>query len=395
MELIIKTTKTFNDINSNNKIVMLRGGSRSGKSYSAVQWLIVKALETPNLVISIVRKSLPSLKKSIFRDFKSIMNNLNIWEEDRFMTTDMIYTFENGSILEFFSIMDAEKRKGTKRNYLFVDEANEITYEDFFQLFIRTTDKTILAFNPSFSKHHWLYDKVLPHPNCIEFVSTYKDNPFLEQSIADEIEMLKLTSPSYYKVYGEGGFGMIEGLVFDNFNTIDTLPPLEEMELLSYGMDFGFSNDPTTLIACFKHNDNIILHELLYKKGLLTSEISKNILSAYETYGKKYVIADSSDPRLIQEISRYNGMLIKGADKGKDSIRLGIDIMLQNKILITKQSNNLLNEMYNYSWKKDKDGNSLGIPDGEDHGIDATRYSMMYSLSSKKINTGKYIISVR
>jgi phage terminase large subunit len=242
MELQIQTSKTFEDINSDRKIVLLRGGSRSGKSYSAVQYLIVKAIEEAGTTISIVRKSFPSLRISTLRDFRSIMEELHLWEEERYLATEKAYRFDNGSMIEFLSIDDAEKRKGTKRDYLFIDEANELNYEDFFQLFIRTTYKTILAYNPSFSKQHWIYKQVAVHPQAEEFVSTYRDNPFLDQRIADEIDRLKDISPSYYAVYGNAQFGMVEGIIFDNVSVIDDIP--NEATLLGYGFDAGYSNDP-------------------------------------------------------------------------------------------------------------------------------------------------------
>ena len=150
MELKITTTKTYNDLNSNNRIIILRGGTRSGKSYSTMQYLIVEALSNPNTTISVVRKSLPSLKKSIWRDFKKIMNVLNIWNENDYTATEMTYNFYNGSIIEFFSVADEQRIRGASRNILFCDEANELSYDEFMQLNIRTSKKTIIVFNPSF-----------------------------------------------------------------------------------------------------------------------------------------------------------------------------------------------------------------------------------------------------
>lgn len=391
--LTIQTTKTFNDLNTNKRIIILRGGTRSGKSYSTIQYLIVKCLETPNIIVSVIRKSLPSLKKSIFRDFKSVMKSLELWNEDNYMSTEMTYTFDNGSIVEFFSVADAQRIRGSARTYLFCDEANELSYEDFFQANIRTTVKSIIAFNPSFNRTtHWIYNKIVTRNDAEEFISTYKDNTFLEQSLVNEIELLKETSPSLYTIYAEGNFGSTEGLIFDNFSVIDILP--EEVELLGYGMDFGFTQDPTTLVALFKYNSEIIAHELLYKKGLLSKNIADIILNNYTIYGKQQVVADSADPRLISEISQYNNVVIIPAVKGPHSIKLGIDIIKQHKLLITKQSTNLLNELYNYTFDKDKEGNLLNNPvGGNDHIIDALRYICTSKLSSKQQNYGTYTFS--
>jgi len=393
MELQIQTSKTFDDINSNRKIILLRGGSRSAKSYSAVQYLIVKALEQNGTVISIVRKSFPSLRISTLRDFKTIMSDLGIWEEERYLATEKAYRFSNGSMIEFLSIDDAEKRKGTKRDYLFIDEANELNYEDFFQLFIRTTFKTILAYNPSFSKLHWIYQQVAIHPEAEEFVSTYRDNPFLDPQIAAEIERLKDISPSYYAVYGNAEFGMVEGIIFDNVSIIDDIP--NEARLLGYGFDAGYTNDPSCIAAMYESGDDIIYDEIVYKKGMLTNEIADNIKRAYEYFGRNEVWIDSSEPRLRDELFRY-GLNIKSVVKGKDSIVNGIDLMKQHRILLTKRSSNLINEFFSYSWKKDKDGNTTNEPeDINNHGVDACRYVTMMRMSKAGQNKGTYNISIR
>lgn len=390
MELAIQTSKTFNDINSERKIILLRGGSRSGKSYSAVQYLIVKALEEPNTVISVVRKSFPSLRISTLRDFKTIMEQLHLWEEERYLATEKAYRFDNGSMIEFLSVDDAEKRKGTKRDYLFIDEANELNYEDFFQLFIRTTYKTILAYNPSFSKQSWIYQQVAVHPEAEEYVSTYRDNPFLDQRIAAEIERLKDISPSYYAVYGNAEFGMIEGLVFDNVTIVDDIP--EGAELLAYALDPGYASDPSALIAMFKFEDKVIFHEVVYMSGLLTNQIVNFILAAFDKWGKSEVWIDSSEPRLRDEIFRY-GINIKSVVKGKDSIMMGINLMKQNPIWVTKPSSNLVNEFFSYSWKKDKDGRITNEPeDFNNHAIDACRYATMMRMSKAAQNKGVYHI---
>jgi phage terminase large subunit len=321
------------------------------------------------------------------------MKELNLWDENRWYASENTYNFDNGSFVEFLSVQDSERRKGTKRDILFVDECNELDYEDFFQLFIRTTDKTIIAYNPSFSTNHWIYKSVGTHPEAQLFISTYLDNPFLEDEIVKEIERLKDISPSYFKVYGEGLPGMVEGLVFDNFSLIDILP--EEAELMGYGLDIGYTNDPSALIALYKWEDSIILSEVFYMKGLLSNEMGNLIKGAYNGIGRGEVIADSSEPRLIDELFRM-GINIKPSVKGPDSIMAGIDLMKQHKMLITKQSTNLIDELYSYVWSKDKNGNLLNQPvDFSNHGIDASRYVVSFKLSQKKKNYGTYNIAIR
>ena len=393
MELQIKTSKTFTDILNGGRIVILQGGTRSGKSYSAVQYLVVQALQEPNTQISVVRKSFPSLRISTLRDFRSVMKELDIWNENSWYASENVYNFDNGSSIEFLSVQDGERRKGTKRDILFVDEANELSWDDMFQLFIRTTDKVIIAYNPSFPTNLWIYSQMLTHPESTRYISTYKDNPFLEDNLIQEIERLELTSPSYWKTYGLGLEGMVEGLVFDNVNVVDHIP--ETAELLGYGVDFGFTNDPTALVSLWKDDDGIYFDEVIYEKGLLANHISNFIRASYNMYGKKEVIADSSDPRLIEEIFRSGGINIKPAIKGPDSIMSGIDIMKQHRIYLTKSSKNMIDEFYSYTWMKDKNDQLMNQPDGRsaNHAIDACRYISSWMLSNKKKNYGTYSIS--
>lgn len=393
MELKIQTSRTFLDLLNDDRIAILQGGTRSGKSYSAIQYLITKALENSELSISIVRKSFPSLRISALRDFKSILKGWDIWDENNWYASENSYTFENGSSIEFLSVQDSERRKGTKRSILFIDEANELDYEDFFQLFIRTTDKTILAYNPSFPTNHWIFQQVLTHPEAKRYISTYKDNPFLDDALVSEIERLEKTSPSYWKVYGLGLEGVVEGLIFDNVEVVDIIP--EESELMGYGIDFGYSNDPTALVSLWKTPEGILFDEIIYEKNLLSNQIGNFIRAAYNQWDKKEVIADSSDPRLIEEIFRQ-GINIKPAVKGPDSILAGIDIMKQHKIFLTKTSKNLVDEFYSYTYKKNKNEEFLNEPiDTNNHAIDACRYIATFKLSNKRKNYGSYTISIR
>lgn len=393
MEIQLQTTKTFMDIADGPRIVLLQGGTRSGKSYASIQYLIVKALEEPNQTISIVRKSFPSLRISALRDFKQIMRDLNIWDEDNWRASENAYTFHNGSMIEFLSTQDSERRKGTKRDWLFIDEVTELDYSDYFQLTIRTTEKIILAFNPNISANHWLFEQVQTHPECETFISTYLDNPWLEDALVKEIELLRDTSPSYWRIYGLGEIGIVDGLIFDNINVISDIP--EEAELLGYGMDFGFTQDPSTLIALFKVEGGILFDEVFYLKGLLTNEIGALIQEAFSVHGRAQVIADSAEPRIIEEIFRM-GINIKPCVKGPDSIMQGIDVMKQHKIFVTKQSANMINEFYGYTWEKDKEEKLTNKPDSRalDHCLDAARYISSWMLSSKKRNHGKYTIKI-
>ena len=388
MELNVRTSKTYRDIDSSRKICILQGGTRSSKSYSALQWLLVRALSQPNIVISVVRKSFPSMRVSIMRDWQTILKELEIWDEDRWSATEHIYNFENGSMVEFMSIDSSEKRKGSSRDYLFIDECNELSREDYFQLFIRTRIKTIIAYNPSFGTNHYIFNEIQTHPESNLYISTFKDNPFLELSIIEEIERLKTINPEYYKIYGLGIPGNNIGTIF-SINIIDDIP--DEAEFVCFGMDYGFTVDPTSLIGLFKKDRDLYINELLYKKGMVTSDIINHLKGL--GIEREEIWADSAEPRLIEEIFR-SGFNIKPVKKGKDSIRLGIDLMQQYRLNVTKASTNTIKEFSEYVWMVDKNGEFENVPvDYSNHSIDAIRYAVMERLNAKKMNAGKYTLN--
>ena len=390
MELNITTSKTYRDIDNSKKICILQGGTRSSKSYSALQWILVHALMEPNIVVSVVRKSFPSMRVSIMRDWQTILKQLEIWSDENWSATEHIYNFDNGSMVEFMSIDSSEKRKGSARDYLFIDECNELSREDYFQLFIRTRIKTIIAYNPSFGTNHYIFNEIQTHPESSLYISTFLDNPFLEKSIIEEIERLKWINPEYYKIYGLGLPGNNVGTIF-SAELVEVIP--DEAEFVAFGMDFGFSIDPSTLVAVYKWNENLYFEELLYKKGLVTSEIIAELKSL--DVKRNPIWGDSAESRLIEEIYRA-GFNIKPVKKGKDSIKMGIDIMHQHKLHILKSSVNIVREFSEYVWTVDKNGEFENIPvDYSNHAIDAIRYVCMEQLNYKKINAGNYAITIR
>jgi phage terminase large subunit len=390
MELQIDTSKTFSDIEKSRRICILQGGTRSGKSFSAMQWILVKALSEPNVVISVVRKSFPSMRVSIMRDFVGIMKDLGIWDENRWSATEHIYTFDNGTIVEFMSIDSSEKRKGSARDYLFVDECNELSREDWFQLFIRTRKKSIIAYNPSFGTNNYIFTEIQTHPEADLFISTFKDNPYLEKQIVEEIERLKEINPEYYKIYGLGLPGNNVGTIF-SINLVDEVP--ENAEFVAFGLDYGFTVDPTSLVAIWKRDKDLYIDELIYQKGMVTSDIAQRLADL--EVGREEIWADSAEPRLNEELYRL-GFNVKAVRKGKDSIKLGIDLMMQYRLIVTKRSTNIVKEFGEYVWMVDKNGNFENIPvDYSNHAIDAIRYVCMERLNAKKIKAGQYSISIR
>ena len=392
MEVTIDTSITFEHLlDAKSRISQHIGGTRSGKTYAILQFLIMRALEKKEM-ITIVRKTIPSLKRTVMKDFKEIMQSLNVWHESQFNISDRLYTFSNDSQILFISTDDAEKLRGIKSSMLFIDEASEIDEESYFQLSIRTTGRIILAFNPTISPFHWLRQM----QDCERYVTTYKNNPYLEKEIVRGIEELKYKNPKYWSIYGLGEYAANQRAVF-NFDTIEWLPTNEDgevsAEFVCFGLDFGFSQDPTALVSVWKDGQDLYFVEHLYERGMVTNDIHNFLKSVVN--GREEIYADSAEGRLIEELYRL-GWNIKPVKKGPDSIRFGISVMQNYNIKIPRSSQNLINEMYSYQYAVDKHQHTTDRPeDGLDHLIDAARYACMMRLSHKATTVGQYHIRVR
>ena len=387
MELTINTSQTFDNLLSANKRVTHHiGGTRSGKTYSILQYLVVKALQEV-LNITVVRRTVPSLKRSVIKDFKEIMSNLGIWSNDSYNISDRVYTFSNGSLLSFVNTDDAEKLRGVKSDILFIDEASEQHQESYFQLSIRTSGEIILAYNPTVSPYHFLRNM----DDVQTFRTTYRDNPYLPDDMVKAIEDLEHKNPKYWQIYGLGEYAVNEKAVFQNFQILEDMPI---HELVGFGLDFGFSQDPTALVAVHKHNDMLYVRELMYDIGLTTKDIIDRLTSL--NIGRTDEIwADSAEPRLIEEIYR-SGFNIKPVRKGPDSINFGISVLNNFGICVDKKSTHLIDELYSYEYITDKNGIVLDKPqDFNNHLIDALRYLAMSRLSIKQANKGKYHLTIR
>jgi phage terminase large subunit len=384
MELTIQATPVFQkNYQSNKRFVLNQGGTRSSKTYSILQVLILKALEASEpIVISVVRKTLPALKKSVLRDFINILESMGLYDPAYHNKSDNTYEL-NGNLIEFFSIDNAIKYRGSKRNILFINESNELSYEDVFQLQVRTTDQIFLDFNPS-DNQSWLYDLLDQRPQEVDFIkSTYLDNTFLEQSIIDEIEKLKDTDEDYWRIYGLGERGSLKDLVY-SVKEVESIP--EDCTLIGLGLDWGYAQDPSALVAVWKKNEEIYFDELLYERGLTNLDLLEK-LKQIGVDKRIDIVADSAEPKSIEEFRR-SGYAIKPAIKGPDSIRNGIDILKRHKLHVTKDSYNLVVEFSRYKWKKDSGGNMLNQPvDVFNHGMDALRYVALNLLKIKPQNT--------
>jgi phage terminase large subunit len=391
MQIVKSNVFDFN-WQSNKRIVINRGGTRAGKTYALMQifavWLLTGYIRQDqfigNGVASVVRKTLPSLKATAQKDFEEIIDGLGVRHLIKENKTDRYYqiTDKHGTrTLEFFSVDDQQKVRGRKRQILFCNEANELNYDtDFFQLNIRTTDLIFIDFNPS-DPYIWIKER-LEDERAIEMgdvqtiISTYKDNPFLPESLIREIEAIK--DETYRKVYVHGEYGVVKGTIFPDVTIVSEMP--KHLKKKAIGLDFGFTNDPTAAILCGIHEGALYLDELIYDYAMTNQDIAKELKQF-----KCEVICDSAEPKSIEELKR-TGLRAKAAKKGADSIRAGIGILKQYELRITSRSTNLLREQKQYKYKE-KDGKSLNEPiDSFNHAWDAIRYYALLKLTRPNNN---------
>jgi len=300
------------------------------------------------------------------RDFKNIMRAHKYWNDNNWNATDSVYTFETGNQIEFFSADNGDKLRGARRDWLFMNEANNNPLDAFEQLEVRTKQGVYIDYNPT--NEFWVFTDIMPHRNDWELlIITYKDNEALPKEIVASIEQRK-NRPAWWKVYGEGQLGEVDGKIYKDWQIIDELT--HEARLERYGLDFGYSNDPTAIVAIYYYNGGYILDEVTYQKGLSNKQIA-DILNNQPT---SIVIADSAEPKSIDELKLY-GVNVIPVTKGADSVVQGISYVKDQRISITKRSVNGLKEYRNYLWLTDKDGRILNKPiDLWNHFLDATRY---------------------
>jgi len=379
-----KYTKAISKIRKLKKrIKVIQGGSSAGKTIAILSILLDKCLKNPNLSVSVVSESTPHLRRGCVRDFINILKSTERFKSDHWHITNSTYKFLNGSYIEFFSADMGDKLRGARRDILYINEANNITRDSYLELAMRTNEDIYIDYNPS---HSFWNKEVLEDDNSELLILTYKDNNGLPQNVIDFLEgKRELAKTSEYwdnwcKVYLDGLEGKLQGTIFTNYDIIDKLPE-NETRLLGLGLDFGFTNDPSSLVALYKWDDKIILDEIFYQTGLLNSDISNKIKS----YGfqRSPIYADSAEPKSIADIRR-SGINIKPVDKGRDSILYGIELLQEQKLCVTKRSKNLLDELSKYIWKVDKEGNNTNVPvDSNNHAIDSSRYCAMMVLKKK------------
>jgi phage terminase large subunit len=384
--MLQKTTAQNKIAQLKKRVRIVRGGTSSSKTFSIIPMLITYAVQKDNTEISIVSESIPHLRRGAIRDFLKIMQMVGMCDPNKWNKSSLTYTFSNNSFIEFFSADQPDKLRGARRDVLFINECNNVDWESYYQLAIRTRKFIYLDYNPV--TEFWVDTELVHDADSEMIVLTYKDNEALDSSIVAEIEKAreKAETSEYWRnwwaVYGLGQIGNLEGVIFSNYQLIDTIP--SDARLLGCGVDFGYSVDPTAIVEVYQYNDQRIIKEICYRTGMLNSDIAKVLPKGVPVY------ADSAEPKSIEEIRRF-GISIKGVTKGKDSINYGIQVMQGQNYMITKDSTNLIKELRGYCWDKGKDGKTLPIPVGDDHIIDAWRYFEMESLGLKK-NFGSYDI---
>ena len=385
--MLIRTTAIRKILRLRNRIKIIQGGTSAGKTFGILPILISKAAKRPLMEISVVAESIPHLRRRALKDFLSMMKSGFRYVDKRFNKSLLRYDFDNGSYIEFFSADDSSKLRGARRDILYINECNNIEFEAYNELAIRTKREIYLDFNPA--NEFWVHTELKNEPDTDFVVLTYKDNEALDKGIVREIEKnrLKGLTSSYWanwwNVYGLGEMGSLQGVVFSNWKQIDTIPT--EARLLGYGVDFGYTADPTSIVEVYTYNGQRILNEICYQTGLVNTEIAKKLQKNIIAY------ADSAEPKSIEEIRR-TGQLIKGVTKGLDSVNFGIQIMQSQEYLVTSQSTNLIKELRSYCWDKDRSGKQINKPIANyNHAIDAVRYHEMESLGKGK-NFGKYFV---
>lgn len=365
-----QTTATNKILKLSKRIRAIPGGTSASKTISILLYLIAMAQsDKTKTLTSIVAESIPHLKRGAMRDFKNILVEHHYWRDANWNATDSVYTFETGSQIEFFSTDNGDKLRGSRRDRLFMNEANNCTFDAFEQLEVRTKEFVILDWNPT--NEFWYYTEIKGKREDVEELTlTYKDNEALSPEIVASIEARK-NRKGWWQVYGEGQLGEVEGKIYKDWEIIDEIP--HQAKLDRFGGDYGYTNDPTAIVAVYKYNGGIILDEITYQKGLSNKQIADILLNQPE---QAIAVFDSAEPKSNDELKSY-GVNIIPANKGQGSVLSGIQKVQYQKISVTKRSSNIIREYRNYLWKTDSSGKIINDPEHTfSHSMDAIRYAI-------------------
>lgn len=388
----ISETKVFRETlqayNGKARLIANRGGTRSGKTYSIMQFLVLLCFGSRKPIsVDVVAESLPHLKRGAFHDFEEIVDAFGLvdgldYESNK---SDHAYTFSrSGCVLRFFSADNWGKVKGSRRDVLFINEANRLEWEIYRQLAVRTTQTTLIDFNPD-SEFWFERNGLKARKDTVEIVSTYLDNPYLSSIQVAEIESYK-SDERWWKVYGLGQTGTLKGLIYQNWQQVDGVPA--GARLVGRGLDFGYTNDPTAVVAVYIQGGELYVDEELYNYGLTNDKIAKALKGC-----EGVIIADSAEQKSIQEIRNYGVRNIDPVTKGKDSVRNGIQIVQRYRLNVTQRSLNLIKELRNYKWAEDRMTGELRNEPAKnehfDHALDALRYVCMMRLAQRRVGTAK------
>lgn len=379
------TTSTKKLLNLKKRIKVIQGGTSASKTFSIMMILIDKAQTNPNLTIDVISQTVPHLVDGSVKDFETIMLDTNHWDDDRWNKSIREYTFANKSTIKFKSVDKIGKAKGPRRDILFLNEANEMPWAIVDQLMARTRGEIWMDYNPS--AEFWYHSEIKERMEHDFIILTYKDNEALDQNTIDFIESKK-GNKNWWRVYAQGLLGEIEGRIYTNWTVLDDLP--EEARLKRIGLDFGYTNDPSSAIAIYQYNNGFVFDEVFYRKGLSNKQLF-DLLKAFDSTNETLVIADSAEPKSIDELISY-GLNVIGATKGAGSINQGIQFIQDQDIYITRRSINLLKEYQNYLWMTDSRGSFINTAQGGfDHALDAVRYALNSEILIDKSNAQELI----
>lgn len=379
----IQVTEVYTDIddavNEGNRYIFLRGSTRSGKSVASIQYMVIECLKFSNTLATIARATAVSLKNTILVDFKDIMESMDIWDKGTFNKVDNTYIFNNGSVIKFVGMDDTTSRlKGMRSDIVMIDEINSVDLASFEQVNIRTKKWLLLPYNPELTPDHWIL-KYEEREDSKLLISNWRQNAFLDDTTKKAIMDLKLTDPDLYEIYSEGRIVEPKEKIFQPIKTYTELP--NNIKYIYYGIDWGYSIDPTAVIKVSVINKDLYVEEVLYEKGL-TNEDLIYILKEKGFNRQMDIVGDSSEPKTIETFKR-EGLRVIPIKKGSGSVLYGLQKMKTYNIYIKETSTNIINEWNNYKFKKDRSGNLTNQMTGEDHALDCLRYIVLNFLDSK------------